>query len=158
MDKAADILVVDDQEQVIFHLHTVLSEQGYKVRTAKDGHQALAMMRRQKPDLVISDFRMPGLDGFEMLRLLQGDAQLGDIPVIVITGKPLDASTRSMVEMEPNVKKLFPKPVDVVGLLKAVREALGGGSGAVSSTPADDFQSYFPNMQRDPKNPEPPKD
>ncbi len=79
------ILVVDDDEQIRTVSEAVLSHGGYEVRTAADGFEALAMMRRALPDLVISDLKMPNMSGFELLSVVR--RRFPNIPVIAITGE-----------------------------------------------------------------------
>lgn len=62
------ILVVDDEEKVLLKSSTVLIREGYDVRTARDGFDALAVLRESVPDLLISDLRMPNMSGFELLK------------------------------------------------------------------------------------------
>lgn len=61
------VLVVDDKERIRTSLSAVLEELGYSVRSAKDGHSALREIREQNPDILISDLKMPGMSGFELL-------------------------------------------------------------------------------------------
>lgn len=117
-----NVLVVDDSETIRFALHSVLSENGCKVKTANDGRAALEMLKQFQADAIINDFNMPGMDGFEMLRMLQSDIDFREIPCIILTGKAMDQSTRKMVEMESNVKKVFTKPPNNSLLLDALKE------------------------------------
>lgn len=61
------VLVVDDKERVRTSLSAVLEELGYSVRSAEDGHSALREIREQNPDILLSDLKMPGMSGFELL-------------------------------------------------------------------------------------------
>ena len=100
----------------------LLEERGCKVREAGDGKHALDMLKSFKPDVMILDFTMPGMDGFGLLRLLQGDAATADIPIVVLTAKMMDASMRNEIEMEPNVERVFAKPPDIPALFEIVRQ------------------------------------
>lgn len=117
-----DVLVVDDSETQRFHTKVLLEERGCKVREAGDGKHALEMLKFFKPDVMILDFTMPGMDGFGLLRLLQGDPTTSDIPIIVLTAKMMDASMRNEIEMEPNVERVFAKPPDIPALFEIVRQ------------------------------------
>ena len=66
IDSQRNILVVDDESQITRVLRTVLSGQGYKVRTACDGEEALQVMQQWTPDLIITDLSMPNMDGLEL--------------------------------------------------------------------------------------------
>ena len=79
------ILVVDDDEQIRHVSEQVLSQCGYEVRTANDGFEALALMRKALPDLIISDLNMPNMSGFELLSIVR--RRFPQLPVIAITGE-----------------------------------------------------------------------
>lgn len=79
------ILVVDDDEQIRQVSEHVLSHCGYEVRTASHGFEALALMRKALPDLIISDLNMPNMSGFELLSIVR--RRFPQLPVIAITGE-----------------------------------------------------------------------
>ena len=79
-----NILVVDDEPQITRVLKTTLSSQGYSVRTASDGDQAVQLMKEWTPDLVITDLRMPNLGGLELCRHVRAKSR---IPIIVLSVK-----------------------------------------------------------------------
>jgi signal transduction histidine kinase len=79
------ILIVDDTPANLSVLVDTLSESGYQVMVAEDGEDALAQTARTKPDLILLDVMMPGLDGFETCARLKGSAGTQDIPVIFMT-------------------------------------------------------------------------
>lgn len=79
------ILVVDDDEQIRHVSEQVFSQAGYEVRTANDGFEALALMRKALPDLIISDLNMPNMSGFELLSIVR--RRFPQLPVIAITGE-----------------------------------------------------------------------
>ena len=116
------IFLVDDSEFILLHLCSILQAVGHETTVAYSGESAMNRLKRVRPDLIITDFNMPGLDGFTLLRQLQSEPGLGDVPVIILTAKALNASAREMVEMEPNVSKIFAKPVDESILLAAINE------------------------------------
>jgi CheY-like chemotaxis protein len=78
------ILVVDDDERIRQVSDAILSHCGYEVRTAEDGFDALALMRKALPDLIISDLKMPNMSGFELLSVVR--RRFPQIPVIAISG------------------------------------------------------------------------
>jgi two-component system chemotaxis sensor kinase CheA len=79
------ILVVDDSITTRSLEKTILESQGYTVRVAVDGVEALAQLRRERADLVITDIQMPRMDGYALLEQIKKDKQLAGIPVIVVT-------------------------------------------------------------------------
>jgi CheY-like chemotaxis protein len=86
------ILVADDDALVRRVSEDVLSQAGYEVRTARDGFEALALMRKALPDLIISDLKMPNMSGFELLSIVR--RRFPNIPVIAITGEFIGPSQR----------------------------------------------------------------
>ena len=81
----ADILIVEDSATQAEKLRYLIGRKGYRARVAGNGRLALAAIRAQRPDLVLSDIVMPELDGYGLCRALKADPQLADIPVILIT-------------------------------------------------------------------------
>ncbi len=150
------ILLVDDSETIIEVLPDLLKTKGHLVATARDGKEALESLKNWKPDLVLADLVMPGLDGFGLLRELQADYELAKIPVVVMTGRRLDGSTQKMMEQEPNVIKVFLKPVDERTLTRFLEEQQAKLGAADHGMPkqgfisdAKDFDSYYPSMDLD---------
>ncbi len=90
LEKRADgvrkILVADDEPDVVRVLTSLLEARGYEVIQAFDGKEALEQAAREKPDLILLDLDMPGMDGYEVLFYLKRDERLKQIPVIVFTG------------------------------------------------------------------------
>ena len=78
------ILVVDDEPQITRVLKTTLSSQGYGTRTAADGDKALEIMKDWSPDLVITDLRMPNMDGLDLCRRVREKSR---VPIIVVSVK-----------------------------------------------------------------------
>ncbi len=81
------ILVVDDEPDIVEVVKARLQLAGYEVLTASRGEETLARSLKEKPDLVILDIMMPGMDGFEVLRRLREGAETKFIPVIFLTAK-----------------------------------------------------------------------
>lgn len=82
-----DVLVVDDSITVRKVTTRLLERNGYNVKTAKDGVDALTVLDEFKPDLIISDVEMPRMDGFELARHIQRSEELSQIPIIMITSR-----------------------------------------------------------------------
>ena len=80
-----EILVVDDSSSSLNYLSSILSDSGYRVRTASCAHLALALLEGEAPDLILMDVEMPGLNGFELCRLLKSDGRHTDVPVLFIS-------------------------------------------------------------------------
>ncbi len=81
------ILVVDDEEHIRRILQFQLEKYGFEVRTAENGEEALELVHREKPDLLILDLMMPKVDGFEVCSKLRTNFQTAQIPIIMLTAK-----------------------------------------------------------------------
>ncbi|OZI63222.1 two-component system sensor histidine kinase/response regulator [Bordetella genomosp. 11] len=81
------VLVVDDNADLRDYVGRMLASAGYRVETCVDGHHALAAARRQPPSLILSDIMMPGLDGYGLLAEVRADAQLREIPVLLMSAR-----------------------------------------------------------------------
>jgi CheY-like chemotaxis protein len=114
------ILVVDDEADVRKFLTTVLEKEGYSTLVAEDGARALEVARIEKPDLVILDLMMPNQSGTDFYRKLSKDKELGETPVIVVSG----LAGRHLAVKEPVA--VFDKPIDPDQFLAAVAKALAG--------------------------------
>lgn len=89
------LLVVDDESSIREVTSAMLAEQGYEVLTAEDGQQALELLPQFRPDLVITDLRMPRLSGFELLEIMR--ERFPRLPVIAVSGEFSDG------ELPPNI-------------------------------------------------------
>jgi len=116
---SARILVVDDIEANVRLLEAKLSAEYYEVLTAADGPTALAMAAAEKPDIVLLDVMMPGLDGFAVCRALKEDAATGHIPVVLLTA--LDGRADRVAGLEAGADDFLTKPIDDVLLFARVR-------------------------------------
>ena len=114
-----NILVVDDEAQITRVLKTTLSAQGYGIRTATDGMQALLEMKSWAPDLVITDLRMPNMDGLELCRQIRKQSR---IPIIVLSVK--GEETIKIEALDAGADDYVTKPFSVNELLARVRAAL----------------------------------
>ena len=84
---AKTLLIVEDNESDRSRLEKLLTNAGYMVSTAENGEQALAAAKRAKPDAILMDVNMPGMDGFAATRALRNENSTKDIPVVLVTAK-----------------------------------------------------------------------
>jgi twitching motility two-component system response regulator PilH len=84
---ARHILIVEDSQVDRSRLEQLLATNGFQVSTAADGQAAIDSVKRAKPDAILMDVNMPGMDGFAATRALRGDAGTKDIPVVLVTAK-----------------------------------------------------------------------
>ena len=123
------ILVVDDQRTNVELMADLLRQQGYEVRTALDGKQALEIVQREPLDLVVSDIMMPGVDGYELCRSVRASTQTALLPVVLVTS--LDPQAERVKGIEAGADDFLSKPVNWTELFARVRSLLRvkGGSG-----------------------------
>jgi signal transduction histidine kinase/CheY-like chemotaxis protein len=117
------ILLTDDNADMRQYVERLLTESGYAVTVAADGREALRAARENKPDLVISDVMMPGLDGFGLLRELRADSRFATIPVIVLSAR---AGEEARIEgLQAGATDYLVKPFSARELLTRVQASLG---------------------------------
>ena len=114
-----NILVVDDEAQITRVLKTSLSSQGYGIRTASDGEEALQLMKDWMPDLIVTDLRMPNMDGLELCRRIRAESL---VPIIVLSVKGGD--TLKVKALDAGADDYITKPFSMNELLARVRVAL----------------------------------
>ncbi len=84
------IMVVEDDPHVLRQIAFALEHEGYSVTTATAGDDALRQLMRERPDLLVTDVMMPGLDGYDLVDQLRRDESLCDLPVIMVTARTAD--------------------------------------------------------------------
>jgi class 3 adenylate cyclase len=119
---AARILVVDDQRANSELLAEALRGRGYDVSTANEGESALQEIHRTRPDLVISDILMPGMDGYTLCARLRAQPATALLPVILVTS--LDAQVERVKGLEAGADDFLSKPVNWEELFARVRSLL----------------------------------
>jgi two-component system, OmpR family, response regulator MtrA len=85
------ILIADDDEDILALVRAVLERSGHEVVSVADGVEALASVRRRRPDLAVLDISMPNLDGLEVLRRLRADAETRELPVVLLSAQAQEA-------------------------------------------------------------------
>ena len=116
------ILVVDDEDIVRTSCSRTLSPEGYEVKLAKNGAEGLKMASEERFDLVLTDLKMPDMDGIEVLRIIK--EQWPETAVIIVTGyQTVDTAVKAI---KLGAYDYIEKPFTPDALIAAVREALAG--------------------------------
>ncbi|MCF3651072.1 ATP-binding response regulator [Synoicihabitans lomoniglobus] len=118
----SSILLIDDDENLLTLLSELFGIEGFRVISASDGEQGLRLARAHRPDIIVSDIRMPGLDGHEALAAVRATPGLEDTPIILITGEADFVDMRK--GMEGGADDYIPKPFDSQKLLDTVQKHL----------------------------------
>jgi twitching motility two-component system response regulator PilH len=118
----AQILIVDDSPTEIHVLSSILEKLGHTVLTAENGEDGIAKAKETKPDLILMDVVMPGMNGFQATRQLTKDADTGHIPVIIVTTK--DQETDRVWGLRQGAKDYLTKPVEEAVLVEKVNNLL----------------------------------
>jgi threonine synthase len=94
-ERVKSVAIIDDDPSAVRLLKRILQARGhYTLHEAHDGREGLDVIRRERPDMVLLDLMMPGLDGFSVLATMKEDEALKDIPVIVVSAKELTPNER----------------------------------------------------------------
>jgi CheY-like chemotaxis protein len=133
MERPADktILVVDDEPHVRQYLAAILEDAGFEVLTAADGEDALAVIRRHKPDFISLDLIMPRKSGHKLLYELKKDKELSRIPVLIVTAHARDEFGKSSLQdLLDNAVMSGPgtyleKPINPLTYVRSIQRALG---------------------------------
>ncbi len=118
----ARVLIIDDSPTETYKLTTMLEKNGHVVLTAPNGEAGVAMAQKERPDLVLMDIVMPGLNGFQATRQLSKLPETAHIPVIIVTTK--DQQTDRVWGMRQGAKAYLSKPITPDVLLSAMAEVM----------------------------------
>ncbi len=116
------VLIVDDDPLILEVLKTVLDLEEFRVTTAADGEQALAQLAVERPDVVVCDVMMPGLDGFEVCRRIKDDPATAGLPVVLLTARdrPEDRAAGEAAGCDAYLTKPF-SPLYLIEVIAEVR-------------------------------------
>lgn len=116
------ILVIDDEKDILKLLQYNLEKEGYQFLSAKTGEEGFEIARAKKPDLVILDLMLPGMDGLEVCKLLRSDNATRGLPVLMLTAK--SSETDQIVGLEIGASDYISKPFSVKVLLARAKNLL----------------------------------
>ena len=120
----ARVLIVDDSPTEMYRLTEWLEKHGYQVLKANNGADGVALARQDKPDAVLMDIVMPGMNGFQATRDLSRDASTGHIPILIVTTKTME--TDRVWGLRQGARDFLTKPVDAKSLLQRIDNLLPG--------------------------------
>ena len=113
------VLIVDDEPVLRAVIRDVLWEEGYAVVEAPDGCAVLEILAQKRPDLILMDVMMPGIDGREVYRVLRARDDMSDVPVVMMS-----AAVQAN-RLDPSIAGFLPKPFDLNRLLETVVGLIG---------------------------------
>ena len=116
------IMIVDDSPTDTHQLKKILEQNGFSTLTAADATEGIEVAKRERPDLILMDVVMPGLNGFQATRELSSDPETSSIPVIIVTHK--DQQVDRVWGMRQGARNYVTKPVTEGALLDLISETL----------------------------------
>jgi DNA-binding NarL/FixJ family response regulator len=116
------LLVVDDEPNLLRAVAACLKAEDYEVATARSAHEALLQLAESVPDLIISDIRMPGMDGYKLARQLRGSPRTALVPIVFLTAK--DETADRVEGFRAGVDVYLTKPFEPVELIAVVNGIL----------------------------------
>ena len=116
------ILIVDDEIQNRKLLEAVLRPEGYDTLCVANGEEALASVAQRRPDLILLDIMMPGMDGYEVAGILKADPVTSSIPIIMVTAQ--DDRAARLASLTAGAEDILTKPIDRAELWLRIRNLL----------------------------------
>lgn len=119
---SARVLVVEDEDSILMSIEFLLTSEGYSVDTARDGAEALRLLERTCPDLVMLDIMLPVIDGFELCRRIRADPRLRRTRVMMVTARGRDSEIEKGKSLGADAH--LTKPFSTRELMAEVRRLL----------------------------------
>lgn len=120
------VLLVEDNEANADMLSRRLTRQGYEVRLATDGLQAVEQALHERPDLILMDISLPKIDGWEATRRLKADVTMAHVPIVALTAHAMVADRQKC--LDAGCDEFETKPIDLKRLLEKMQALLAGRS------------------------------
>ena len=120
------VLIADDEPNIVVSLEYLMKREGYAVTVARDGVQALAAIRAERPDLVLLDVMMPGKSGFEVCSEVRADESLAGMKIVLLTAKGRDTDVEKGLALGADA--YVTKPFSTRELAERVRQLLGAAA------------------------------
>jgi two-component system, cell cycle response regulator DivK len=116
------ILIIEDNEQNLYLLSFIFNKHGYVVETARDGGEGIIAALGSKPDLILLDIQLPGMDGYAVARCLKSHPGLSDIPIVAVTSYAMMGDREKAIES--GCTGYIKKPIDPERFMSQVEEYL----------------------------------
>jgi two-component system, OmpR family, alkaline phosphatase synthesis response regulator PhoP len=116
------VLVADDEIHIVHVVTIKLRNNGYEVISAENGADAFKLACEEKPDIIVTDFQMPGMTGVELVRKLRQNETTKNIPVIMLTARGFAVEDKEMKELE--ISEILSKPFSPKELLRSIEDIL----------------------------------
>jgi CheY-like chemotaxis protein len=143
------VLIVEDVPDILKLLEATLTFKGYRVMAASNGQEALEVVQRERPALVITDIMMPRLDGFGLVHRLRLNPDTRDIPVIFLTATYVALEDKAFA-LNIGVTRFIEKPVNFERFLELVEELFTQGAPAVTElmSEAEFYEGYRQRLEK----------
>jgi CheY-like chemotaxis protein len=123
MSLSKRILLVDDEEGFLLVIREALEIRGFDVVTAKSAIEAGLELSSKKPDLILMDIKMPGIDGLQACAAIRKNPKTSDIPIMIASAMSDDSQINKAYKI--GISDYFVKPIDIEKLVKRIKEILG---------------------------------
>ncbi len=140
------LLVVEDNSDILRLLDTTLTFKGYRVVTARNGNEALDVIQKERPDVIITDILMPQMDGFSLVHRLRLNPDTRDIPVVFLSATYVTPEDKSFA-LTLGVIQFIEKPVNFEEFLPAIEKLVKMGTTS-AQTPLDETEFYTQYRKR----------
>ena len=147
--KQGYLLIVEDVPDILRLLEETLKFKGYNAVTARNGHEALELIKRERPTLVITDIMMPKLDGFGLVHRLRINPETRDIPVIFLTATYVALEDKEFA-LNIGVTRFIEKPVNFEKFLETIDQLLKQGAPPTPApmSEADFYEGYRQRLEQ----------
>ncbi len=117
------ILIVEDNEQGMELFHDILAAKGYHVIEARDGETGVELAKKEKPDLIIMDIQLPGMDGLTATKLIREDPTMNNVCIIAVTAHAMKGDEENFIKA--GCSAYIPKPIVIKDFLARVAICMG---------------------------------
>lgn len=125
---SAKVILADDEMHILRAAEFKLKRSGFDVTCVEDGQAAWEAIQEARPDILITDYHMPRMDGLELCRTVRQNEATADLPIIMLTAKGFDLSGDDSETAELNVAAVLAKPFSPRGLVQCIEEVLETGT------------------------------